>query len=482
MAKKEIHSVHFIGIGGIGMSGIALVAKAQGMQVSGSDLRHSSIIKQLKKNGIKIYIGNREENIASGKDKPDIVVVSTAIMDHNPELKAAKDAKIPIWHRAELLAYLGRNKKTLAVTGTHGKTSTSSMLASALHQIGDDPSFLIGGVVRPFGTNAQYGDGEYYVVEADESDKSFTYLSPYAAIITNIEADHLDHYKDMNEIYDKFEDFIKLLPKNGLAVCSGDDAELTKITKKVAKNVITYGFGDNCDAKISKYKTSGVGCTFKLDLPVFKVGKSKRKEPVSFDCSLPKNPGIHYAENAASVVVLLDALGYDAKKVVEALENFGGIKRRFDVIGSEAGVTVVDDYAHHPTEIAATVKAAFELDFKNVHVIWQPHRFSRIGLFRDIFNDEFAHAFDGCKTVTFTNVYGAGEVPVPGVTGYSFLKIVKDKAGKKSPKTHYVPHRLEIVDHICGIAEDGDLVITMGAGDITSMAPQILQALKEKSK
>ena len=369
MGKTHINSVHFIGIGGIGMSGIAIVANAQGMKVSGSDLRSSNLTDELKSQGIKIYIGNRSENIGTGDNKPDVVVVSTAIMEHNPELKAAKEAKIPIWHRAELLAYLGRNKKTLAVTGTHGKTSTSSMLASALEQIGDYPSFLIGGVVKPYNTNAKSGEGEHYVVEADESDKSFTYLSPYAAIITNIEADHLDHYKDMDEIYEKFETFIKLVPDNGLAVCSGDDKNLTEITKRSAKNVITYGFGEDCDCVLSNYKTKGTGCEFSLTLPVFKVGNSNRIEEAKFDCSLPYNPGIHYAENAASVVVLLDALGFDASKVVDALKNFGGIKRRFDVLGCEGGVTVVDDYAHHPTEIAATVKAAFELDFKNVHVV-----------------------------------------------------------------------------------------------------------------
>ena len=369
MAKKDIHSVHFIGVGGIGMSGIAIVANAQGMRVSGSDLRRSAMTDKLRRQGITIHIGNRADNIGKGKDKPDIVVVSTAIYENNPELVAAKEAKIPIWHRAKLLAYLGKGKKTLAATGTHGKTSTSSMLASSLEQIGADPSFLIGGVVKPYRTNAKNGDGKYYVVEADESDKSFTYLNPYAAIITNIEADHLDHYKDMNEIYEKFEAFMSLISDKGLAICSGDDEKLTKITKKVAKNVITYGFGKKCDCVISNYKTKGTGCEFKLDLPVFKVGKSMRKEAVSFDCCLPNNPGIHYAENAASVVVLLDALGFDASKVVEALSNFGGIKRRFDILGCENDITVVDDYAHHPTEIAATLKACLELDFKNVHAI-----------------------------------------------------------------------------------------------------------------
>lgn len=482
MSKKEIHSVHFIGIGGVGMSGIAIVANAQGIKVTGSDLRAGYMFDILKDAGIDVCIGNRAENIYVGGSKPDIVVVTTAILDHNPELQEARKAKIPIWHRAELLAYLGRNLKTLAVTGTHGKSSTSSMLASVLDQIGEDPTFLIGGIVRPYGTNARSGQGKHYVVEADESDKSFTYLNPYSAIITNIEADHLDHYKNTAEIYEKFATFIGLVNDEGIVCCCGDDEKLVSLAKKNAKNVVSYGFTKNSDCTLSNYKTKACGCSFDLHMPVLKSGYSSRKSDVDITCTLPKNPGKHYALNAASVIVLLDALGFDYKKVVKALSNFGGTKRRFDVIGCEAGVTVVDDYAHHPTEIAATVKAAFELDYKNVHVIWQPHRFSRIGLFRDIFHDEFAHAFDGCKTLTFTNVYGAGEVPIPGITGYSFLKIVKDEAGKNSPKTYYIPHRLEIVEHMLDIVSDGDLVITMGAGDITSIAPQILDALSHHHK
>lgn len=481
MKENEINSIHFIGIGGVGMSGIAIVANAQGLNVTGSDLRVGYMTDILKNEGIKVCIGNRSENIYVGGGKPDIVVVSTAIMENNPELKEAQKQKIPIWHRAKLLAYLGRNLKTLAVSGTHGKSSTSSMLASVLDQIGTDPSFLIGAVVRPYATNAKSGDGEYYVVEADESDKSFTYLNPYSAIVTNIEADHLDHYKDVQEIYEKFGAFMSLVSDDGVLVCCGDDKNLVDLANKNAKHVISYGLTKNSQCRMTNYKTKGTGCSFSLSMPVFDNGLSKRKKAIKLNCSLPKNPGVHYALNAVSVIVLLDALGFDCEKVVEALANFGGIKRRFDIIGQQAGVCVVDDYAHHPTEIAATVKAAFDLDFNNVHVVWQPHRFSRIGLFRDIFHDEFAHAFDGCKSITFSNVYGAGEVPIPGVTGYSFLEIVKNEKNKKKPICYYIPHRIDIIDHIVDVVEPGDIVITMGAGDITSIAPQILDALKNKN-
>lgn len=478
MAKLKINNIHFIGIGGVGMSGIAIVAKAQGMNVTGSDLRQGYMTDILEEKGIKVSIGHKSSNIKTGKNAPDVVVVSTAIWGNNPELRIAKERKIKIWHRAEALAYLGRDLKTLAVSGTHGKTTTSSMLASTMEKIGLDPTFLIGGVVRPYGTNAWSGNGEYYVVEADESDKSFTYLNPYCAIVTNIEADHLDHYKDTNEIYEKFEDFLKLVPKDGVIVCCADDEKLCALASKISKRVVTYGFSKNADCVIHDYKVDGFGCKFKLSMKTNKL--SNRKKEICLDCKLEKNSGKHYAANASSVIVLLDALNYDLNMVVEALSKFSGTKRRFDFVGCESGVTVMDDYAHHPTEIAATVKSALELDYKNVHVIWQPHRFSRFNMFNDIFYDEFAHAFDGCKTVTFTNVYGAGEVPVPGITGYSFLKIVKSSKAENAPKTYYVSHRLEIVEHIVEIAKEGDLVITMGAGDITSMASQILDALKRR--
>lgn len=466
---KKIKNIHFIGIGGVGMSGIALIAKAQGMNVSGSDLKHGFMIDNLKKAGIKVFIGHKSENIMAVGNKPDVVVVSTAIWGNNPELSAAQDNNIEIWHRAQALAFLGRNLKTLAVTGTHGKTSTSSMLASALDNLSQDPTFLVGGVVLPYKTNAKPGKGEYYVVEADESDKSFTYLNPYSAIITNIEADHLDHYKDLDEIYEKFDAFLKLIPKDGYAVCCGDDKMLLKLCKKSCDNVITYGQSKNVDYRVFDYKVSGLGCTFNV--------KFKDEDQV-FECSLPKNPGIQYALNATSVIALLHTLGISIDATINALSKFQGIRRRFDLVGSAKGITIIDDYAHHPTEIAATVKSALQLDFKNVHVVWQPHRYSRFNLFNNIFHDEFSNAFNGCKSVTFTNVYGAGEVPIPGITGNSFLKIVKDNKSKDVPSAYYVDHRLDIIDHIIKIANEGDLIIVMGAGDITSVAKQIFETLQ----
>lgn len=455
MAK--IKKIHFIGIGGVGMSGIALVANEQGLIVSGSDMRKSYMTDLLENAGIEVMIGQRAENI---KD-PDVVVISTAILDNNPELCAAKEKGVEIWHRAQMLAYLGRDLKTLACAGTHGKTSTSSMLASVMDTLGEDPTFLIGGVVRQYDTNARSGRGKYYVVEADESDKSFKYIDPFSAIVTNIEADHLDHYSDLDEIYEKFEEFIKSINPKGAAVVCGEDAKLTEIAKRAHNNVLTYGFGD-CDYKITDYKVQGVGCSFKIN---------------NIPCSLKQNPGKHYALNATAVIALLDFLSFDIEKAAQAMSFFAGIKRRFDLVGEENGITVVDDYAHHSTEIAATVKAACSLDFKNVHVIWQPHRYSRAKLLTEIYHDEFAHAFDGCKTVTITDVYAAGETPIPGVTGETFYNVVCEGTAKP----YYVEHRNDIVDHMVSLAKPGDLVITMGAGDITSKGPQILAKIKESN-
>lgn len=445
------------------MSGIALVANAQGLKVSGSDIRRSYMTDLLEQAGIDVMIGQVAENI---KD-PDVVVVSTAILDNNPEYIAAKKSGAAIWHRAQMLAYLGRNLKTLAVAGTHGKTSTSSMLASVMDLLGEDPTFLIGGVVRQYGTNARCGTGSYYVVEADESDKSFKYIDPYAAIITNIEADHLDHYSDLDEIYEKFENFIKSVKK--IAIVCGDDKKLVELAKKTGVKFATYGFDKSSDCVISNYKSKGVGCEFNITL-----------DNKVYDCSLKQNPGKHYASNATAVLLLLNKLGFDLEKAVESMSFFAGIKRRFDLIGEESGITVVDDYAHHSTEIAATVKAANSLDFKRVHVIWQPHRYSRAKLLTEIYRDEFAHAFDGCKSVTITSVYAAGETPVPGVTGETFLNVVREDGDPKLDK-YFIEHRNDIVDHMVKISKPGDLIITMGAGDITSKAQQILNKIKENN-
>ena len=471
MDEKRIESVHFIGIGGVGMSGIARVAHDQGMTVTGSDLRGSRYTDQLKDAGITVFIGHGPENIpgADGKgNPPDVVVVSTAILDNNPELMAARERGLTVWHRAQMLARLGIGLDTLAVAGTHGKTTTSSMLASVLDQMGLNPTFLIGGIVRAYGSNAHSGTGRYYVVEADESDKSFMHLSPAAVIVTNVEADHLDHYRDFDEIREKFHDFMASLPADGPLVVCGEDAALVETASSLGRPYLTYGIGEGYDISVTELSAHGVSTDFTVRMP-------DGKEVAS---CVAQNPGRHNVLNAASVIGLVYALGLDVDQAAEAMRSFAGVKRRFDLVGQASGITIVDDYAHHPTEIAATIKAASALDFNRVHVLFQPHRYSRATLFTEVLHDEFGAAFDAADTVTFMNVYPAGEAPVPGVSGQTFLNVVLEHPGH--PQTYYIPRRPDVVSHLMDIAEPGDLVITMGAGDVTAIGPELLHALQEE--
>lgn len=474
MDRFQKKKIHFIGIGGVGMSGIARVAHEQGHTVSGSDLRESRYTKQLRDAGIKVFIGQKADTIA--EVDPDIVVVSTAIMDNNPELKAAREANLDIWHRAQMLAALGVGRKTLAVAGTHGKTTSSSMLASTIDAVGCDPTFLIGGIVRAYNSNAHCGEGEYYVVEADESDQSFIHLDPASVLVTNVEADHLDHYEDLDEIYKLFGDFMSLVPEDGCCVVCGEDTALVRVARAACRNVYTYGFadaqavaGEEFDTKISNYRSEGISTVFDLELP---DGKQ-------YQCRIKQNPGRHNVLNAAGVLTLMWTRGFDMDAAVQALGEFAGVRRRFDKVGVANGITIVDDYAHHPTEIAATIAAAKSLDFNNVHVLFQPHRYSRVKLFTEVLRDDFGRAFDQADRVTFMDVYSAGEAPVPGVTGATFMQVVLDHPGHPEDTT-YVPNRMKVVPALVSKLEPGDLIITMGAGDVTAIGPELLAALKER--
>ncbi|MDO5335446.1 MAG: UDP-N-acetylmuramate--L-alanine ligase [Coriobacteriia bacterium] len=463
----SIRKIHFIGIGGVGMSGIARVAAEQGYTVSGSDLRKSRYTDQLEEAGVTVFVGQKADNILA--TTPDVVVISTAILENNPELMRARELGLPIWHRAKMLAHLGLGLETLAVAGTHGKTTTSSMLASTLDALGEDPTFLIGGIVRAYGSNAHCGKGKYYVVEADESDKSFTYLDPACVLVTNVEADHLDHYSGLDEIYSLFAEFMESVPEEGHCVVCGDDIKLAELARATGRKVTTYGFGSTCDTVVSNYVTSGVSTSFDLRLP----------DGTMVSAGVKQNPGRHNALNAAGVITLLWACGYDPQKVADALRGFAGVRRRFDLVGEAAGVTVVDDYGHHPTEIAATLAAAKALDFKHVHIVFQPHRYSRVKLFTEVLKDDFSQAFDDADTVTFMDVYPAGEMPVPGVNGSTFMQVVLDHEGHPRDTT-YVERRQDLAQHVMERVCPGDLVLTMGAGDVTAMGPEILRALRER--
>ena len=454
---KAIAKVHFVGIGGVGMSGIASVAKKLGMEVSGSDMKESKYSKALKRQGIKVSIGHDARNIA--ESDPDVVVVSSAIPETNPELVAARAAGIEIWPRAKMLAYVGNGYKVLAVAGTHGKTTTSSMLAAALVELGADPAFLVGGIIDGFDSNARYGGGDYCAVEADESDGSFTYLDPYMAIVTNIEADHLDHYGDLASIQRAFSEFVSFVPAEGCVVACGDSEGLADLMKASTEaHVVSYGMGEACDVR-----------TLPAADGSFTIVAG---DGAQVTMRLQANPGVHNMLNATAVVALLMQLGYGLEESARAVESFSGVRRRFDLVGTAKGITVIDDYGHHPTEIKATLAAAQKLGAKRIHVLFQPHRYSRTASLAD----EFATAFDGVDKVTVMDVYSAGETPIPGVTGKTVVDSVL--AHDPSMDISWVQGRAEVVSYLADWLQDGDLLITMGAGDITAIGPMVLEALE----
>ena len=461
MGSQKI--IHFIGIGGVGMSGIALVAQAHGFIVSGSDMKESRATRHLEAAGIDVKIGHDERNIP---ESVDAVIVSSAIPEKNVELAYARKHDITVWHRSHMLAALGHGKKTLACAGTHGKTTTSSMLATTIDRMGLDPSFVIGGTVDGYDTNAKSGTGDYYIVEADESDGSFVRLSPYVALITNIEPDHLDHYGTLEAIYEAFSEFIGLLPDDGAAVVCADNPHLEKIAHATGKRTIVYGEKDKqkCDIAYEVTGRAGLGYAFKVSFP---DGKS-------VDVSITRNPGRHNVLNATGVLGVCWACGLDVEKAAEALSTFSGVRRRFDLIGEAGGVTIVDDYAHHPTEIKATIDAASKLDFKHVRILFQPHRYTRTESLARVFGP----AFDAADSVTVMDVYPAGETPIPGISG----KTVVESILKHNPKQQvaWLPHRPEVLPYLSSKLEEGDLVITMGAGDVTALAPLIVQACERQ--
>lgn len=337
------------------------------------------------------------------------------------------------------------------------------MLATTIDRMGLDPSFVIGGTVDGYNTNAKSGTGEYYIVEADESDGSFVHLSPHVALVTNIEPDHLDHYGSLEAIYDAFADFLSLLPDDGAAVVCADNPRLAQVARGVGKRTIVYGEKGSADCDVCFEVTGrrGLGYAFTVSFP----------DGTSVETEITKNPGRHNVLNATGVLGVVWACGLDVAQAARALATFSGVRRRFDLVGEEGGVVVVDDYAHHPTEIRATIEAASKLDFNHVHVLFQPHRYSRT----ESLAREFGPAFDEADSIIVMDVYPAGETPIPGVTG----KTVIDSILRHNPRQQvaWLPHRPEIIPFLLHRLSAGDLIITMGAGDVTAMAPLLTHAL-----
>lgn len=451
---------HFIGVGGAGMSGIARVLHDRGVAVTGSDLKASRYAQTLADAGVTVHIGHAIGQVGD----PEVVVVSSAIPETNPELIEARERGIPVWPRARMLAHLGEGLETLAVAGTHGKTTTSSMLATTLASMGLDPTFLIGGIVNDLGGNARTGRGPHYVVEADESDGSLLFLNPHLALVTNVEADHLDHYSGIDEVIAIFGEFLGRVPASGRTVVCADDPHLAGLAAVHSRApVTTYGLAEDADVRCHDLVPVGAGFRFMVSLP----------GGVTLQTSTTVR-GTHNVVNATGVLAAVHALGLDVAGAAATLGRFTGVRRRFELVAELAGVTIVDDYAHHPTEVRATLEAARAGEFERVWVVFQPHRYSRTAAF----GAEFGASFDVADRVVLMDVYSAGEAPIPGVSGKSVLDALLEH--QPHAAAAYFPHRIDVPGYIAERVRPGDLVMTMGAGDVTAIGGEIARAIEAR--
>jgi len=449
---KRIKHVHFVGIGGIGMSGIAEVLLNLGYKVTGSDVRATAITDRLERSGATIYPRHAEENVNGAH----VVVTSSAVRPDNPEIQEAERRKIPVIARAEMLAELARLKYSIAVAGTHGKTTTTSMIATILDRAGQDPTVVVGGILNTIGSNARLGKGEFIVLEADESDRSFLLLSPTIAVVTNIEADHLDHYRDLEDIQAAFLSFINKVPFYGAAVLCLDEPAVQSLIPQVKRRIITFGAAAPADVCITDVNVEGLGSTFTLR---FNGGVTQK-----FKLSVP---GVHNVLNATAAFASARDMGVEPPVIANALEAFRGVDRRFQV-KSRDGITVIDDYAHHPTEIRATLSAAKAANFRRIFAVFQPHRYSRtFHLF-----DDFARAFNMADAVLILDIYPAGESPIEGVTTAALIEKIKSFGHKNAM---YAPTFEMIESYIIANAREGDAVVVMGAGSVTRLSDTLSQ-------
>ncbi|NJD92165.1 MAG: UDP-N-acetylmuramate--L-alanine ligase [Geobacter sp.] len=453
----KIEKIHFVGIGGIGMSGIAEVLLNLGYKVSGSDLRGSDTTERLVSLGAEVGIGHKAENLQS----VDVVVISSAVHDDNPEVVEAKRLHVPVIPRAEMLAELMRMKYGIAIAGTHGKTTTTSMAASILGHAGIDPTIVIGGKLNAIGTNARLGQGKFLVAEADESDGSFLVLSPTIAIVTNVDADHLDHYSGIDEIKATFVEFINKVPFYGLAVLCLDDPNIRAILPQVKKRYMTYGLSSQADIRATHVKHDGFRTSFVAHFKGYRLGE------VSFNM-----PGAHNVLNAMACIAIALELDVPFSAIQEGFAGFGGVGRRFTVKGEPRGVMVVDDYGHHPAEIKATLAAARQgWPERRIIAAFQPHRYSRT---HELFSD-FVTAFYDADVLILTDVYAAGEQPIEGATAERLAKEIR-RHGQKDV-TH-IANREEIPSHLAAMVKEGDIVITLGAGNIWQQGEALVKLLE----
>jgi len=456
MLEKK-HRVHFVGIGGIGMSGIAEVLLNLGYSVTGSDLRASEVTERLRSLGAQVFTGHREANLSGD---PSVVVISTAVNFSNPEVMEARRRNIPVIPRAEMLAELMRMKYGVAVAGSHGKTTTTSMIAAVLTAAGLDPTMVIGGRVRSLGSNAKLGQGEILVAEADESDGTFLLLSPTIAVVTNIDREHMDFYQTMDRLSESFLAFINKTPFYGLAILCLDHPNVRALLPKVKKRFVTYGLSPEADF-----------CARDLETKAMEVQFTVRHRSTPMGRLRLRLPGRHSATNALAAVAVSQELEIPFSQVADALESFAGIHRRFEVKGEPRGIMVIDDYGHHPAEIQATIRAIRDSWKRPLTVVFQPHRFSRT---RDLF-DDFLTSFEGADRLVLTEVYAAGEEPLAGVCGEALYQAIKRRGHLE---VEFVPDRKEIVRQVAPRLKSGDIVLTLGAGDIYKVGEELVEALK----
>jgi UDP-N-acetylmuramate--alanine ligase len=462
----KIQHIHFVGIGGIGMSGIAEVLLNLGYKVSGSDLKSSAVTQRLAGLGASVFEGHRAENIAGA----EVVVTSSAIAAENPEVIEAHKLHVPVIQRAEMLAELMRLKYGIAIAGMHGKTTTTSMVAAVLAGGGLDPTVVVGGRVDAMGSNARLGKSQYLVAEADESDRSFLKLSPILSVVTNIDREHMDCYRNMRDVKKTFLEFMDRVPFYGMVVACNDDPLLRRLLPEVQRRTVTYGTKRGSDFWI-KTPTLAAKDAARMGHPLNSFHLRYRGDDLGeFTLHVP---GMHNVLNATAAIAVGVGLDVGVEAIRAALDQFRGVDRRFQLRGLVAGVSVIDDYGHHPTEIKATLAAARSCGFRRVHVVFQPHRYTRT---RDLLED-FTTAFGDADSLFVLDVYAASEKPIDGVSGEELARAIREKGGRSA---QYAGSFADAVSAAAAVAQEGDMILTLGAGSVSQLGPMILEKLKER--
>lgn len=455
----DVGPIHFVGIGGIGMSGIAEVLLNLGYKVQGSDLKASKIIERLQSLGATIFIGQEGKNLAAA----EVVVISSAIKSDNPELQEARLKGLPVVRRAEMLAELMRLKSNVAIAGTHGKTTTTTMVATLLDKSGIDPTVINGGIIHAYGSNARMGQGEWMVVEADESDGTFNRLPATVAVVTNIDPEHMEHWGDFDSLRQGFLDFVSNIPFYGLAVCCTDHSEVQALVRKISdRRVITYGFNAQADVRAVNLKYKGGVAHFDVEL--------QTEERTIENCHLPMT-GDHNVSNALAAIAVARHLGMKSSEIKEALANFKGVNRRFTKVGEVNGVTIIDDYGHHPVEIAAVLKAARQASEGRIIAVHQPHRYSRLS---SLF-DDFCSCFNEADVVAIADVFAAGEDPIAGASRDDLVTGLI-RHGHRHARAIHSEEDLERL--VREQSEAGDIVVCLGAGTISAWANALPERLR----